>query len=278
VLNLRPNITSAKLRGGETAFGTFTLIPEPSLAELIGAAGYDFICIDMEHAAADGRAIENMIRGAQAAGITPLVRVREVEEKTILWVLDSGAEGIIVPMVSTVEDGRRAFELTRYPPLGSRTLCSATRSAGRGAYRRDFERFVEHVNSELLLIGLIETPEAVANIEELATSGIDVFLVGRADLSMKMGLTYAPHAPEVVEATERVLAAVINSGRVAGVLAYDTEDAKRWIEFGCKFIIYSHPEILLATHYADALAEMRTSAEKRTAKEEPRAEVVEART
>ena len=255
-MNLRPNRTKAKLQNGETAYGTITLIPEPSFPELLGAAGYDFIGIDMEHAAADGRAIENMIRASQAGGITPLVRVRHVEEKTILWVLDSGAEGIILPMLEDAATARRAYELTHYPPEGERTLCVVTRAAGRGAYRRDFPRFIEHVNRELLLLGLIETPTAAENIGEIVREPIDAFMVGRADLSMKMGLHYAPGNPKVIDVTERVLATVMDAGKTAAVLAYDVEDALRWMEFGCRMIFYSEPEHLLAAHFADALRAM----------------------
>lgn len=254
---MKPSVTTEKLRNGDTAFGTFTLVPEPSLAELVGAVGYDFICIDMEHAAADGRTVENMIRAAQAVDITPFVRVRHVEEKTFLWVLDSGAEGIIVPVLEDGATARRAFELMRYPPLGQRTLCSATRAAGRGAYRGDFEPFVRHVNEQLLLVGLIETPEAAGRSDEIAKEGVDVILVGRADMSMKLGLHYAPQAPAVVELTKRVLGTVMEHGKVAGVLAYDLEDARQWMDFGCRFVIYSQPEILLATHYAEALRQMK---------------------
>ena len=253
---MKTNRTKEKLRNGQIAFGTFTLLLEPSMPELIGAAGYDFIGLDMEHTAADGPTIENLIRASQAVGITPLVRVRYVEEKTILWVLDSGAEGIVIPMLEDREMARRVYTLTRYPPDGERTLCSATRAAGRGAYRRNFQPFVENVNREILTLGLIETPRAAENIREILQEGIDVFLVGRADLSMKMGFHYAPWHPQVVEATKRVLGTVMEEGKTAGVLAYDLEDAERWLEFGCQLVMYSQPEILLASIYADALQSM----------------------
>ncbi|MCZ7573475.1 MAG: aldolase/citrate lyase family protein [Ardenticatenaceae bacterium] len=254
---MRKSRTKEKLRNGEIVFGTFTLVLEPSFPELVGAAGYDFIGIDMEHTAADGPVIENMIRASQAADITPLVRVRHVEEKTILWVLDSGAEGIFIPMLEDAETARRAYQLTRYPPSGERTLCSATRAAGRGAYRRNFAPFVQTVNEEMLILGLIETPQAAENIRAIAREPVDIFLVGRADLSMKMGFHYAPWHPDVVEATRRVLGTVMEEGKTAGVLAYDLEDAERWMDFGCRLVIYSQPEILLATIYADALAAMK---------------------
>lgn len=259
---MKTNRTKDKLRNGEVAFGTFTLLLEPSMPELVGAAGYDFIGLDMEHTAADEPAIENLIRASQAANITPLVRIRHVEEKTILWVLDSGAEGIIIPMLEDAETARRAYRLTRYPPDGDRTLCSATRAAGRGAYRRNFEPFVRNVNREMITVGLIETPEAARNIREIAREGIDVFLVGRADISMKMGFHYAPWHPQVIDTTKRVLSTVMDEGKTAGVLAYDLEDAERWMEFGCKLVMYSQPEILLSAIYADALEKMTAFSEE----------------
>lgn len=255
---MKPNRTKTKLAAGEAAFGTITMIPEPSFPELLGAADYDFIAIDMEHSAADGRTIENMIRAAQSVDITPLVRVRHIEEKTLLWVLDSGAEGIIVPMLENAAMARTAYRLTRYPPEGDRTLCIVTRAAGRGAHRRDFPTFVEHVNRETMLVGLLETPEAVENAREIAMEGIDAFVVGRADLSMKMGYHYAPGHPKVIDATKRALGAVIEAGKSAAVLAYDVEDAIRWMEFGCRMIFYSEPEHLLAAHFADALQAMKS--------------------
>jgi 2-keto-3-deoxy-L-rhamnonate aldolase RhmA len=245
-----------KLRAGQATFGTLSLIPEPSLPELAGAVGLDFFVIDTEHAAADERTVQNLIRAAQAAGVTPIVRARWVEEKTLLWILDSGAQGLMLPLIEDEESARRAFRLSRYPPEGERTLCSATRAAGHGAYRADFGRFLSHVNAEMLLIGLLETPKGVANARAIARAGFDVLIVGRADLSLKVCGRYAPADPQIVEITQRTLREVMAEGKTAGVLAYDIEDAKRWIDFGCKFIIYSQPELLLAAHYAEALRAM----------------------
>lgn len=257
---LRKSRIRERWRAGEPALGSLTLVPEPSLTELVGTAGFDFMVADTEHAAADGRTVENMIRAAHAVDMAGLVRVRHIEEKTLLWVLDSGADGIMLPLVDSPQTARAAYRLTRYPPLGDRTLCSATRVAGRGAYRSDFAPFVEHVNSELVLIGLLETPEACDRAKEIAAEGIDVFCVGRADLSLKMGLTYAPRHPRVVDVTKRVLNDVMEAGKVAGVLAYDLDDARGWLDFGCRFVIYSQPEIVLADVYGEAHGALRRHA------------------
>lgn len=264
----KQNRVRAKWDEGEVAIGSLTLIPEPSLPELVGAAGLDFMIADMEHAAAGGREIENMIRAAQAVDMAGLVRVRHVEEKTLLWVLDSGADGIMIPLIDSPDTARRAYELTRYPPRGRRTLCSATRAAGHGAFRDDFASFVESANASLVLVGLIETQHACECASEIAAEGIDVFCVGRADLSIQMGLGYAPADPSVIEITKKVLTQVMEAGKTAGVLAYDIDEAKRWIDFGCGFVIYSQPELLLSAAYKRASTELRTYARGRAPQRE----------
>ena len=259
------NRTKNVLRSGGVAFGTLSLLPEPGLPEIVGAAGYDFFVHDTEHVANDGQHLVHGIRASQAAGVTPIVRVRYVEEKTLLWVLDSGVGGVMVPMVNDAQTARRAYELTRYPPMGERTLCSATRAAGHGAYRRDFVPFLETANDEMLVIALLETPEAAANVEQIVREPIEVFIVGRGDISLKMGHRYAPRHPEVTEVTKRMLDAAMKADKVAGVLAYDVEDAREWIDFGCRFMIYSQPEMILSNHYIDVLSDLKAAAEARPA-------------
>jgi 2-keto-3-deoxy-L-rhamnonate aldolase RhmA len=251
--SLVTNRTKARLEESRPAFGTLSLIPEPSLPEIIGAVGYDFFVIDTEHAADDGQDLVHMIRACEAARITPIVRIRHVEEKEILWVLDSGAQGLIVPLLEDGETARRAVEFSHFPTAGSRTLCSASRAAGHGAYRQDLRPYLEHSNENLLLIGLIETPRGIENLTEILREDIDVFVVGRADLSLKLGYPYAPHHPKVIDAAKKILEAALAAGKEGGVVAYDAEDAERWMRFGCRFIIYSQPEIVLSTSYRTAL-------------------------
>lgn len=254
---VRENRTKARLAAGEVAIGTLSLLPEPGLAELAGGAGLDFFIIDMEHVAIAGQHVAHMTRAAQSAGTTAIVRVRWAEEKTLLWVLDTGVEGLMVPLVDDAATARRIYELTHYPPDGVRTVCSDTRAASHGTQRTDLRPYLANANNELLLIALLETPEAVENAADIAKEPIDVFCIGRADLSLKMGLGYAPRHPAVDEATKRTLSAVIDAGKTAGVLAYDVDDAEEWIRFGCRFVIYSQPEELLAIEYRNALATLR---------------------
>lgn len=246
-----------KLLAGETVFGTLSLIPEPALLEITGRLGYDFFIIDTEHTASDGRLVEELIRAGAGAGLSPLVRVRSLQEKELLWTLDTGAGGIVLPLLEDPQQAAHFAQVCRYPPDGIRTVCSGTRAASWGARRDAFTDYIEQANSSLLTVALIETPAGVEQIDELVREDIDVFFMGRADLAMKMGLHYAPEHPDVARATAKVMQAVIDAGKVAGVLTYSIEDAQRWMELGCRFIVYNQPEFILSNVYRDALRALR---------------------
>lgn len=242
---------------GEVTYGSLSLIPEPAMAEIVGGAGFDFFIIDTEHVAIDGSGVASMVRACQAAGVGPLVRVRQAEEKTLLWTLDAGAQGVVVPLIEDAPTAQRAVDLCRFPPDGRRTLCSASRAAAHGLHRPDLDIYLQHSNANTLVVGLIETPAGLSNIEEIAATEIDVLMVGRADLSLAMGLGYAPGHPAVVQASEEALKATISSGTAAGILAYSVEEARKWVDFGCRFVVYSQPEMILADHYRSALDQLR---------------------
>ena len=256
---VRQNRVKARLAAGEVAFGTLSLLPEPGLPEIAGAAGLDFFVIDMEHAAIAGQEVAHMVRACQAAGTTALIRVRKVDEKTFLWVLDTGVEGLMVPLVEDAAMARRIHDLSHFPldGAGSRTICSASRAAGHGAYRADLQPYIENTNRELLLVALLETPGAVANAKEIAQEPFDVLVVGRGDLSLKMGYPGGPSHPAVMDVSKRAMSEVIEAGKTAGVMAYDLEEAHEWIRFGCRFVMYSEPEVILVRQYASALAALR---------------------
>lgn len=159
----------------------------------------------------------------------------------------------MIPFIEDATVARRAASLAHFPPEGDRTLCSASRAASHGAHRYDIAPYLRHSNDTVLLVGLIETPTAVENITEIVQEGIDVFCVGRGDLSVKMGFPYAPLHPKVADATKRILDAVLKADKVGSVVAHDLDDARYWMEYGCRFIIYSQPEKVLARAYIEAL-------------------------
>ena len=248
----RRNRVTSTLREGKIALGSLTLLQEPAIGEILGGIGYDFLIIDMEHAGADEQTVLTMVRACEAANVTPLVRLRRVEEKELLWALDTGAGGVVLPMIETAEDAREIFRLSHYPPVGDRTLCSAARASGHGTQRHDFGKFLEWSNDSIATVCLIETPRGLENVEAIIAEGIDVLMLGRGDLSVKMGLGYAPNHPSVLAAARDFVRRVADAGAVAGVLAYTAADAREWIELGARFIVYSQPEMVLSDTYRAA--------------------------
>lgn len=246
------NRVKVALEEGEVTLGSLTLLQEPAIGEILGLTGFDFLVIDTEHAAADEQTVLAMVRACEAANVTPIVRVRRGEEKELLWALDTGAGGVLVPILETAEQARDIVRFTHYPPVGDRTLCSASRAAGHGTQRGDFTQFLEWFNSSVVTIGLVETPEGLRNLDEIASSGIDILMLGRADLSLKMGLGYAPGHPQVQEAAEDFVDRVTAGGAAAGVLAYSAADALEWIRRGVRFVAYSQPEMILSDAYRQA--------------------------
>ena len=248
----RRNRVTSNLREGRLTLGSLTLLQEPAIGEILGGIGYDFLIIDMEHAGADEQTVLSMVRACEAADVTPLVRLRRVEEKELLWALDTGAGGVVLPMIESVEDARTVVNLTHYPPEGERTLCSAARASGHGTQRHDFGKFLKWSNETIATVCLIETPVGLDNVEAIIAEGIDVLMLGRGDLSVKMGLGYAPNHPEVLKAAREFVPRVVAAGGTAGVLAYSAEDAREWIDLGAKFIVYSQPEMVLSNAYRAA--------------------------
>lgn len=191
------NSLKKKIQDREKVVGVFLGIYSPSIVEMIGYAGYDFIVIDDEHGAFSYNELENMIRTAELVNLTPIVRV-SYDQSSIQKALDRGAQGIQVPMVNTKEDAIQAVKKAKYPPLGERGAAYAHRAA---RYGKDAGRhFIEKSNENILVIVHIETPTAVENFEEImSVDGIDMAFLGSTDLSVNMGFLEGPKSPEVQE-------------------------------------------------------------------------------
>jgi 2-keto-3-deoxy-L-rhamnonate aldolase RhmA len=255
---MRSNPLKAKMLAGQPVLGTFVHLSDPAVVEIAGAAGLDFAIIDTEHSSKDLSTVENMVRAADAFGIASLVRVHVNEEKTILRVLETGTNGIVIPFVESADDVRRAREALRYPPEGSRGTCTVTRAARYGALRPQFADHARDSNRELLLVGLIESAKGVEGIDEILDAGLDVAFVGRGDLAAGLGVAGDSSHPHVLEAVGRVLdAARQRREQWSGILPYRPEESARWIAEGCLFLAYSVDTYVLLEAYAAASRSFR---------------------
>lgn len=204
----------ARWRSGEVTLGAWCSLPSPLSAEALARSGFDWVCIDMQHGLADYTQACEMIRAIDLAGAVPIVRVPWNEPGIIGRVLDAGALGIIVPMIQSVEDARRAVEAVLYPPAGRRSFGPLRVSL------RDGPTYFAGANDRIAVIPMIETAEALAAVEDIvAVPGVDSAFVGPMDLSVALGLPPNDSDGTAVfdVAIARVVAACRKFGKAAAV-------------------------------------------------------------
>lgn len=208
---MKPNTLKAKWQAGQVTLGAWLGIPNWYTAELVARQGYDYVCVDTQHGLIEYSDAVPMIRGIHAQDALPIVRVPWNEPGIIMKMLDAGAMGVIVPMVNTAEEARRAVAACRYYPAGMRS--NGPQLAGM-IHGPDY---FANANNEVLCIPMVETKEAVENLDEiLAVPGIDAIYVGPSDLAITYGY---PPALEAPGAWEEARIKIANSCNARGVIA-----------------------------------------------------------
>jgi 4-hydroxy-2-oxoheptanedioate aldolase len=208
------------LRAGGVSLGGWCAVPSALSAEAMARSGFGWVCVDMQHGVADYADACEMIRAIETGGSLPVVRVPWNEPAMMGRALDAGALGIIVPMIQTVDDARRAVEACLYPPLGRRSFGPLRVSM------RDGPGYFAGANDRIAVLPMIETAEALEAVEEIMTvPGVAGAFVGPADLSLALGLTPRDNDGEPVfdQALARVVAACRGAGKFAAI--YSTAKA-----------------------------------------------------
>ncbi len=235
---MRTNITKAKLAEGDVVFGAIISRYAPDLVELFGAIGYDFVMIDCEHGPMDLDQVEHMVRAAEVFDITPIARIPDHAESTILRYLDRGLQGIIVPHVNTREEADAVARAARYYPLGYRGV-GGGRAHDYGVKVSRAES-TEWINSQTLVIPMIEDTVAVENLNEiLSVPGVDVLHVASGDLGQSMG---NPGPVEVRRMMSQVIPRIRAGGKMVGVGGNSPADAAgiaEFIQLGANFVTIS---------------------------------------
>lgn len=200
------------LARGEVLTGMLLFTGSAMVVEMMAAAGIDFVIIDMEHSALDLDRCAHLIRAADAAGITPFVRVPEVDAALIKKVLNLGAMGIAVPHASR-ENCMAALQAVKYVPEGGRGACPIVRAARYTP--RDWNEYARQANREIMVIPLLEDEATIAEFDNLvAVPGLEVFFVGPTDLAISLGVPGATFDdPKLGAALDKVIQAARGSGK-----------------------------------------------------------------
>ena len=166
------------------SIGSWVTLNHPSIAEIMSDAGFDWLCVDMEHSVTDYYEAQLLISAIQSKGIKAYVRVGENNARIIKRVLDAGADGIIVPSVNSKEDAIKAVNAVNYPPIGKRGVGLARAQN----YGFNFEDYRDGKAKNITLIVQIEHINAIKELEEIInTDGIDGTFIGPYDLSGSIG-------------------------------------------------------------------------------------------
>jgi 4-hydroxy-2-oxoheptanedioate aldolase len=217
------------LAAGRPTFGAWCCLPGSLSAEFMGGAGFDWVIVDAQHGAVTVADLVPVVQALQLGGTPAVVRVPWTDPPTIMRVLDFGAAGVLVPMVNSAEDAAAAARAVRYPPDGIRSY---------GQTRPRYASTAD-ANADVVLLVMIETAEALANLEAIAaTPGVDGLFVGPVDLGLSLGLPldFTGTAPPVVEATERVVTAAAAAGKFAGSVSSGAEQAADLVRRGVSFV------------------------------------------
>ena len=244
----------------EISIGSWITLGHLSIAEIMADAGFDWLCIDMEHSVIDNYTAEQLIAIIEAKGCVPYGRVGENDPLIIKRVLDAGAKGVIVPMINSAEDARKAVDSVKYPPVGTRGVGLA-RAQGYGF---NFEKYARKVNDETTVIAQIEHVEAVNNLEEiLKVDGIDGTIIGPYDLSGSLGKPGEYDDPKVHQVLDRYEEISRMADKAMGyhVIKPDGRLVLKKIKAGYTFIAFSLDTLFLGSMCRQELDKLKINIE-----------------
>ena len=225
-----------RIKAGESVFGIFCDIPSPQIVEMIGLAGYDFVFLDAEHTAATPETVEHMVRAAESRGLSTVTRVAFNHHASILRYVDTGTEGVLIPLIDTEADVHHIVDSVKYPPLGKRGLAHVR--AADYAMTGSLGSYARRENENTFISVQIETPEAVRNLEAICESDeLDAVFFGTTDLAMTMGYsaqleTSGSNHPDIIRLVLELGEKVMKSGKAVGISAHSPEAYERWKRAG----------------------------------------------
>lgn len=235
----------AKLRSGGHSIGSWMQIPHPSVAEIMGQAGYDWVAVDMEHGAVAVHQLPDLFRALELGNTLPLARIAHGQPKDCKQALDAGAGGIIVPMIESAEQLIAVRDACRWPPAGTRGVGFSRANL----FGKHFEEYREEAQAPLL-VAMIEHHRAVAALEAiLDVEGLDAILIGPYDLSASMGLTAQFDHPDFCATMEKIRTLAVTKAIPAGVhvVAPSPEQLQQRLGEGYRFIAYSIDSVFLTS-------------------------------
>lgn len=227
------NRLKERIRSGRPALGSWIAFSDPYAVEVMATAGYDWLVIDTEHCPIGIESLRNILIAMKGTPAVPVVRLMNNHPDHFKMALDLGAGGVIVPMVETAADARRAVESCRYPPLGKRG-CGPVRASN---YFNNYDEYMQQANNETLLVVQIETMQTLEELEAiLQVQGVDAIFVGTGDLSLSMNFLEERQRPEIDEVVRQIFEKSQKAGIPYGTITGTPEEYQKYAGLGATLL------------------------------------------
>ena len=225
--NTSDNALRQKMNSSNPVVGTFAHLGGLATVECLGLAGLDFVVIDIEHAPFSMETATDMVRTAELAGVSSVIRVCDHSRPSLHKALNTGASAIVVPCIESVQEIKDMLKEGRFYPHGKHNFPYARNSNYNGKCKDGLQSFYDRENREKLLIPQCETLGCLNHIEEImAMEGVDGLFFGPFDLTADMGIIGQFDHPDYLEARRRVVKACQDNGKFAWTYSASTGDAK----------------------------------------------------
>lgn len=240
---------------GACRFGTWVKLGTLETLEMLAIAGFDFVVVDMEHAPHTFETAYRCIVGAQACGMKALVRLPDSNGTYVQRILDSGADGVLVPRVRTVEEARQIMDGMIFSPRGSRGLGITSRAGHWGL--KPTPEYVDQGNNGVFRGVQLEDAAALRDADQiLAVDGVNAAFVGPGDLALSSGKP-ASH-PDNAALIDGLLASAKKRGLPCGTAVGDAAAARQARERGFSFVMISNDASLFAKAAAELVRGLKT--------------------
>ena len=257
-MELPPNTFKEALRAGRLQIGMWLGLADAYAAELIAAAGFDWLAIDAEHAPNDVRSVLSQLQAVAPYPVHPVVRTPSGDITVLKQYLDIGAQTLLVPMVESAAQARQIVTGTRYPPSGIRGVGSALARASR--WNR-VDNYLRDSANELCVLVQVESSAGLENLAAItAIDGIDGVFFGPADLAASLDLLGRSGDQRVQDAIRHGIKIVRDAGKAAGVLAADPRLARIYLDAGALFVAVGVDTTLLIQAARQLLSHFKPTA------------------
>ena len=252
------HVKKALLEGKVQIGCGFHQFRSPEVPRILKAAGFDWTFIDTEHGNFDLETVQDICRVSSLVGLCAVVRVADLQYHLVARALDNGAEGIVFPRVESPELLERAVSWTRFPPEGIRGFGLTTMAVNYESMT--LPQIAGHLNDNVMVVLQIETVRAVEMREELlAVPGVDVVMIGPADLSISLGVPGEFQHPKLIDTVEAIKETCIRRGVVPGIHNRNLAIAKFWRDRGMRFIGCGNETSMLLEKATELAGSLKTS-------------------